>query len=100
MELGDEYVQYAFNDKRHVLCMYSSGPNMWRDSQTPKQILTAFCKKQSLLGPIFASTTTVRVGNRLYNLNDFGMYVMSPITSAVACAFSDFVSKVLQMIFL
>ncbi|BFY97443.1 hypothetical protein BsWGS_00482 [Bradybaena similaris] len=51
---------------------WESGVNAWRDSQKPADILTEYCKKNRLEGPTFSnSNTSVKVGNKQYNLIDF-----------------------------
>ncbi len=54
------------------LCVFRTGPNTWRDSQTPKEILEEFCQSKNLTGPIYSGSSTVKVGNRVFNLADFG----------------------------
>lgn len=51
-----------------------SGPCEWRDGQKPKELLDEFCKKNALTGPIYSGNNCVKVGNRVYNLADFGTF--------------------------
>ena len=52
--------------------VFRSGPNQWRDAQKPKQILEDYCKIHHLTGPMFYGNNGVKVGNRVFNLGDFG----------------------------
>ncbi|GAB1610572.1 myoferlin-like isoform X9, partial [Argonauta hians] len=48
-----------------------SGVNKWRDSQLPKTLLTDYCTRKGLNGPMFYGSNSVKVGNVVYNLTDF-----------------------------
>ncbi|VEL10521.1 unnamed protein product [Protopolystoma xenopodis] len=54
-----------------------SGPNQWRDSQTPLQLLETFCDKNRLPKPVFDdhhpnyNCLTLLLGQRLFVLDDF-----------------------------
>ncbi|XP_070540972.1 myoferlin-like isoform X9 [Ptychodera flava] len=49
----------------------TSGPNVWRDIQTPKQILEEYCKQNNLRGPRYYGTNSLAVEGKMYNLADF-----------------------------
>ncbi|CAH8549866.1 unnamed protein product [Schistosoma intercalatum] len=54
-----------------------SGPNQWRDSKLPSEILLAVCDSYSLPAPQYGETTDIkpnpscRVGQRVFALEDF-----------------------------
>ncbi|XP_052821675.1 myoferlin isoform X1 [Octopus bimaculoides] len=48
-----------------------SGVNKWRDSVTPKELLTSYCERNVLGVPMFYGSNSVKVGNVVYNLTDF-----------------------------
>lgn len=51
-----------------------SGPNAWRDSSTPRQILAEYCTRNSMAQPKFEDAdpcTVVTVGGETYKLVDF-----------------------------
>ncbi|KAI3388907.1 hypothetical protein SNEBB_006737 [Seison nebaliae] len=50
---------------------YIDGPNQWRDSKTPKEILIDLCKKYKIEGPDFITNASVRVGGHLFSTFDF-----------------------------
>ncbi|XP_002734885.2 dysferlin-like [Saccoglossus kowalevskii] len=49
----------------------TSGPNVWRDTQTPKQILEDYCKKNLLHEPRYYGNNSLSVEGKMYNLADF-----------------------------
>ena len=49
-----------------------SGPNQWRDSQTPRQILEYWCELNSLGKPQFLGNTQLVLDGKVYNLQEFG----------------------------
>ncbi|XP_022096608.1 dysferlin-like isoform X4 [Acanthaster planci] len=48
-----------------------SGPNKWRDTQKPMEILDDYCKKNNIPGPFYYGATKVSVDGKMYNLADF-----------------------------
>ena len=55
--------------------VHRTGPNKWRDTQKPKEILEEYCKKNNISGPFYYGATKVTVDGKMYNLADFGKYV-------------------------
>ncbi|XP_077992044.1 myoferlin-like isoform X14 [Glandiceps talaboti] len=49
----------------------TSGPNVWRDIQTPKQILEDYCKSNLLRGPRYYGNNSLAIEGKMYNLADF-----------------------------
>lgn len=49
----------------------TSGPNQWRDSQTPRQILEYWCELNSLGKPQFLGNTQLVLDGKVYNLQEF-----------------------------
>ena len=49
-----------------------SGPNQWRDCQTPKQILDDWCEKQHMAKPQYLGNTQLALESKIYNLQEFG----------------------------
>ncbi|XP_023242600.1 myoferlin-like isoform X2 [Centruroides sculpturatus] len=47
-----------------------SGPNKWRDSKTPKEILTEVCHLHNLPPPVF-NDEKVYLDNKVYTISDF-----------------------------
>ena len=52
--------------------VFRSGPNKWRDSLTPKQILEEYCKKNNIPGPFYFGTNKLTMDSKMFNLADFG----------------------------
>ena len=52
--------------------MFRSGINLWRDSRKPKEILEDYCKKNRLTGPMYYGNNSVKVGQRVFALSEFG----------------------------
>ncbi|XP_038071057.1 myoferlin-like isoform X3 [Patiria miniata] len=48
-----------------------TGPNKWRDTQKPMEILDDYCKKNNIPGPFYYGATKVGVDGKMYNLADF-----------------------------
>ncbi|XP_030841562.1 myoferlin isoform X6 [Strongylocentrotus purpuratus] len=48
-----------------------SGPNKWRDQNTPREMLEEYCKQQKISGPFFYGSTKLTVEGKMYNLADF-----------------------------
>ena len=57
-----------------------TGPNKWRDTQKPKEILDDYCKKNNIPGPFYYGATKVTVDGKMYNLADFGKIVLNLIS--------------------
>lgn len=49
----------------------TSGPNQWRDSQTPRQILEYWCELNSMNKPQFLGNTQLVLDGNVYNLQEF-----------------------------
>jgi len=49
----------------------TSGPNQWRDSQTPRQILEYWCELNCLNKPQFLGNTQLVLDGKVYNLQEF-----------------------------
>ena len=49
-----------------------SGPNKWRDSEKPKDILQQFCLQHGLPDPVYPGNHVVQIGTETYTLTDFG----------------------------
>ena len=49
-----------------------SGPNQWRDSHTPRQILEYWCELNSLNRPQFLGNTQLVLDGKVYNLTEYG----------------------------
>ncbi|XP_043245484.1 myoferlin-like isoform X4 [Amphibalanus amphitrite] len=47
-----------------------SGPNQWRDSQTPREILENVCETNNRSQPLWLSKTEVVIGNKHYRLSE------------------------------
>ena len=54
-----------------------SGINTWRDSRKPREILVEFCRKNTLAGPSFYGSTSVKVSQRVFHLTEFGTWIIS-----------------------
>ncbi|KAL4231637.1 hypothetical protein ACF0H5_009217 [Mactra antiquata] len=50
---------------------YLEGPNKWRDSKKPKEILEDYCSKNRLPGPMFYGNNSAKVGSKVYKLSEF-----------------------------
>ncbi|PAA77701.1 hypothetical protein BOX15_Mlig001839g4 [Macrostomum lignano] len=50
---------------------YAEGPNQWRDSRKPKEILADFCGKNYLPEPQFEGTDCLRLGAKTFYLDSF-----------------------------
>jgi len=53
----------------------TSGVCQWRDSRRPTQLLEEFCRKHLGMPPVYPSSTTVNIGQRVYKLADFGQHI-------------------------
>ncbi|EDV22852.1 uncharacterized protein TRIADDRAFT_28445, partial [Trichoplax adhaerens] len=49
----------------------TSGINQWRDSQTPKEILDAWCESRGLPAVRYISNTQLLMDGRIYSLDDY-----------------------------
>lgn len=49
-----------------------SGPNQWRDSQTPRQILEYWCELNNLNKPQYLGNTQLVLDGKVYNLQEHG----------------------------
>ncbi|XP_068709292.1 myoferlin-like isoform X2 [Montipora foliosa] len=49
----------------------TSGPNQWRDSQTPRQILEYWCELNSLNKPQYLGNTQLVLDGKVYNLTEY-----------------------------
>ncbi|XP_037084395.1 myoferlin-like isoform X2 [Pollicipes pollicipes] len=47
-----------------------SGPNQWRDAQTPREILENVCETNNRSQPLWLSKTEVVIGNKHYRLSE------------------------------
>jgi len=50
----------------------TSGPNQWRDSQTPRQILDAWCISQGKNKPQYIGNTQIILDDNVYLLQEYG----------------------------
>jgi len=50
-----------------------TGPNQWRDSVHPKKILFDVCKRNNLPVPELIDEHTIKIGDSVFNLEDFGL---------------------------
>lgn len=50
---------------------YVNGPNKWRDSMKPRDILEDYCKKRLMAPPQYYGVNSAKVGNRVYKLSEF-----------------------------
>ncbi|XP_066277223.1 dysferlin-like isoform X3 [Branchiostoma lanceolatum] len=48
-----------------------TGPNKWRDQQDPKTILENHARRRNLRGPEYEGTNRLRLGNRVFSLEQF-----------------------------
>ena len=58
--------------RRSRLLRDRSGPNQWRDSQTPRQILEYWCELNSLNKPQYLGNTQLVLDGKVYNLTEYG----------------------------
>lgn len=60
-------------DKRDIFFWtIRSGPNQWRDSQTPRQILEYWCELSNLTKPQYLGNTQLVLDGKVYNLQEYG----------------------------
>ncbi|XP_052773227.1 myoferlin-like isoform X7 [Mya arenaria] len=50
---------------------YVEGPNKWRDSRLPKELLEGYCQKKHIAAPLFNGVNSARVGKKVYKLSEF-----------------------------
>ena len=58
---------------------HRSGPNKWRDSQTPKQILESYCVKKNFRSPTFIGNNRLFMDGEEYILEEFGRWQKNSI---------------------
>ena len=55
-----------------------SGPNQWRDAQTPREILENVCETNNRSQPLWLSKTELVIGNKHYRLAELEGQSRSP----------------------
>lgn len=64
--IRQHYLKIIFFKKR-------SGPNKWRDSRKPSEILEDLCKKRSIPFEMPTSENpNLKINNKLFNIANFG----------------------------
>ena len=53
-------------------CLFRTGPNHWRDSVRPRKILFDVCKRNNLPVPELIDDHTIKIGESVFRLEDFG----------------------------
>ena len=62
-------------EERDILLLtVRSGPNQWRDSQTPRQILEYWCELSNLSKPQYLGNTQLVLDGKVYNLQEYGKH--------------------------
>lgn len=57
--------------------MFRTGLNQWRDSVKPRKILYDVCKRNNLPLPELIDERTIQIGDLLFHLEDFGLFLNS-----------------------
>ncbi|WAR21900.1 MYOF-like protein [Mya arenaria] len=66
LDSRDEYIPNSINP-----IFGSEGPNKWRDSRLPKELLEGYCQKKHIAAPLFNGVNSARVGKKVYKLSEF-----------------------------
>lgn len=77
-------------DLRDILLLtVRSGPNQWRDSQTPRQILEYWCELNNLSKPQYLGNTQLVLDGKVYNLQEYGkldsLQILESVQQVVSC---------------
>jgi len=54
--------------------IFRTGPNQWRDSVRPRKILYDVCKRNNLPVPELLNEHTIKIGDSVFHLEDFGLF--------------------------
>ena len=56
--------------------MYSfrTGPNQWRDNVRPRKILYDVCKRNNFSLPELLDDQSIKIGDSIFRLKDFGLF--------------------------